>query len=398
MSTRYIRIRFSSILIALGVFAGAGILRADEVSAMWERIYGRARSIEQRVEVMTNVVERHDPVFIPFLTGVLEEINTQWRQITSTTERIEFQELTRLVVREMGELKASDGAQQIFEVIKSTEDPRLKSEAILALGKVGDPSYADDVATFLQNINLNIGVDNNQEAEVLALSCVLSLERFREPIGFTPLFFATIGWYSGISGVKQQASRVLQSLLDDPSEILRDLVILEESFGIKLAALEAEDRSTAPPDGKSLVALAALEQGLLSEPRNINETTTLAQLRLKALEVLIENESHDEDAPELFEELLQRRIDINETLTVLSALSVNRVDEAIRVLTRYLEQQNQRQSSGVVPDDYRIVRATIQALGNAENPLATEELTMVRHSDWPPAVVREANAALEKLQ
>ena len=380
---------FSCVLSAFG----------DEVTAMWTRIYGRAQTLQQQIAVMESVAERKDTTFIPFLTDLLSDLNSQQKRYNVTTERLAYETLTGLVVRAVGDLKAIEAAPYVYEVVKTATNPILKGQAIFALGKIGDPSFSDDVALILEAVNLNLDASGaDKDGEVIAYSCVLSLERFREPIGFAPLFFASIGWYSDPSQVKQRAAEAMHTILEDPTDILSDLVALEDAFDIKLAALQAEDESTAPAERKSEVAIVALRQGLLRNPRTVIQTTLLAQLRLKAMQMLIENGTADPEPVRLLEEIIYRRSETSERLTAILTLGSNRSDEAIAALIRYLKLQNERQSSGVVPDDYRVIRATIQALGNSGNPAGTEELMLVRHSEWPPAIVRDAEAALEKLR
>ncbi|MBT3276182.1 MAG: hypothetical protein HN368_23750, partial [Spirochaetales bacterium] len=221
--------------IALIFLLFTPFLFSDEVTSMWSRLYGRARGYEDRIMIMSGLIEIEDIGMVPFLGEALQDLNSARANDTSTTESMRHNELTKMIVRRLGEYRAAEYADLIFDVFKNTPDIYLKGEAILALGRTVNPDYSDDISIYLRNQNLNIGIENeDKESEVLALASVLALERFRQPVGFAPLFFASIGWYSKTSTVREQAERVLDSLVDDPTDILTDLIRLEGDFAVKL--------------------------------------------------------------------------------------------------------------------------------------------------------------------
>ncbi|MBN1686587.1 MAG: HEAT repeat domain-containing protein, partial [Spirochaetales bacterium] len=249
------------------------------------------------------------------------------------------------------------------------------------------------------NLNLNIDLESeDKDAEVLALAAVLALERFRQPVGYTPLFFASIGWYSRVSSVREQAARVLDKLVDDPTGILHGLVRLETDYTVKFEALEAAGRSGAPAAAKAAVAAEAVRQGLVNVAASAVETSTLGRLRQRGLELLIEYGPADVGVTEYLEEIISGRLDINEQLTAVAALEADGRSEAVAVLVRFLKKQNERQLSGLSPADYRVVKSVIITLGEIGDPAAFEELTMVKISNWPAALVRDAQEALDKLK
>ena len=385
-------------IVLLAVLLCAPAALADEVSAIWARLYSRTTGYEDRIMIMKGLVEIDDTSIVPFLGSSLQALNEARENDMSVTETMQHIELTKMIVRRLGELKAAEYADIIFDVFKTSDDTYLRAESAVALGRTVNPEYSDDIAVFLRNLNLNIGLEGgDKDSEVLALAAVLALERFRQPVGFTPLFFASIGWYSKLSTVRVQATRVLDSLVDDPTEILRDLLTLEGVLLVKLEALEAEARSNAPSAGKASIAAEAIRQGLINEPTVATDRSTLSIMRQRGMEVLIENGPSDPWVIEYLEEIMNRNFDINEQLTAIEALKSNGGEEAVLALIRFLKKQNERQLAGLTPADYRIVRSTIQTLGDIGNNLAFEELATVKISNWPGSIVRDADAALKKL-
>ena len=166
---------------------------ADEVSTIWSRLYIRAQGYEDRIMIMKGLVGIDDPSIVPFLGIALQELNEARENDLSVTDEMQHVTLTKMIVRRLGEFKAAEYADLIHDVFKTSNDTYLRAESAIALGRTVNPDYSDDMAVFLRNINLNIGIEaDDTDSEILALAAVLALERFRQPVGFTPLFFASI--------------------------------------------------------------------------------------------------------------------------------------------------------------------------------------------------------------
>ena len=388
-----------SLFVILLPFVSAAPLSAGESAAVWSRIYQRAESYADKLDVMTNIVGFRDRGMIPLLEQALDELVLASGNQRSVQDRARYVELTKLVVKELGNMKVEGAAARIFDVVSIVEDPLLKGEAIVALGKVGAAEYAGEIAEILKNINFNYDTGRDRRyGEIVAFACVVALERFSDPVGYLPLLFASMGWYSGMSEVKSRAERAMGAILADPTEILRDLVVNDSSFVVKLQALKAEDRSGAPAANKLDTAVAALGEGLRRSPRNAAEEIQLGQLRIQALEMIRREAMPLDRAVLLVEQVLYLNYQIDETLTAIQTLKALPGDASVQALIRFLEYQNDRYKEKIVPSDYREVNATIAALGERGSEAAKEELLMVRYTGWPNSVIRESEAALEKLE
>ena len=186
-------------------------------------------------------------------------------------------------------------------------------------------------------------------------------------------------------------------MVDDPTAILSEIIITDSNYREKQAALEAGLRSAASEEKKTVLATAALEEALRNVGKNVTQKAELGKIRQTSMSALISFKAANPGAVPLLEQLLYTEYDMNEKLTAIQTLGVNGTDDAVRALSKYLKYHNERMASGINPEDYRPVRATIQALGNTGNSLASEELFMVQHSGWANAVIREAKAALDRL-
>ena len=350
---------------------------ADPVTEAWARVYRVTETVEQRFEIMQNIVEMDNREFVPLLVQSLEELlstNTP----ESPSEQVLREKLIRMIVGELGEFKAPEAADLVYRVVEEIDDPYLRAEALIATGRVGGKEYADEIALLLRNLNLYRG-KNIEGEETLAYGCIIALERLRDPVGYVPVFVATHVGYS--KRIADLAKWALRTMVADPTDILGELVRNEADHAIRLLALEQGLASGASADRKLLLCLDAVEQGLANTPSNVAESRDLRELRIRALGGMVLLGATSLRAVDLAGEILERETDVNEWLTaidVLQALGSDQetADAAARVLTAYLEEYNDRQDAGrnASVEQLRLITATIGALGKLARPVAVPEL------------------------
>ena len=238
------------------------ILVADEVTDVWSQIYKRAKTLDQKYEIMQDIYKLDNKDFIPFLTEALDEL-FQYKRGRDLKSVQVHKKLEVLVIKKLGELKAKEAAPLIFTVVREAGDPYLKSEAILSLGKIGAVQYASSVALILKKLNIYRG-EHVQEDEAIAYSCIKALEQFKDPVGYIPILFTTTAGYS--RKVKDSAEEALSTITDDPTDILVQFIRTESSFKMKLEGLRYTLVSNAPDNRKVEVAIEALRQSLTNKP------------------------------------------------------------------------------------------------------------------------------------
>lgn len=390
----------SIVLILLIVAAG---LSANEVSAVWTRLFRRAETLSQKSNIMSSIVEQHDRDLIPVLMEALEEQVASLENTGDTTVRMQITDFTKMIIKELGSLKATEAAPYIWQIIEASNEPFLKGEAIIALGKVGARQYTNELNLLLRNLNFNLGdIQDQRKNEIVAYSLVNALERLKQPESYSPLFFASTGWYSSGSGVRAKAEESMLSILDDPTEQLMLIMKENSSYDIKLAALDAGAKSRASDVNKADLAVLALQEGLTASPQNPTETIQLKSLRVLALNVLESTSAKPEEAIPYMNKMLisyrtERLFEIDEMVDLFEAFGTFSSDESLKAQTEFLAYLTDRKSSGRVID-LRISKSSIIAIGNTGNPLGFEELTNVQYTDaWENSVKREAKNALEKL-
>ncbi len=227
------RIKNHILFILLFLLITVSLSFAGEAADVWSRLYNRAKTYEQRYEIMLNIAELEDHDLPPFLSAALNDLIVTWRNPVNSSQLTLHNQLIELIVEQLGSLKIRDSADHLFTVVKDAEDPFLKRAALIALGKVSGTAYADEIAMLLRNLNFKPGKASQAE-EVVAYGCIAALERFKEPIGYEPVFFASIGWYT--DRIKSKAVRSLEVILADPSEILGNIVKNNSIFRVKLQA------------------------------------------------------------------------------------------------------------------------------------------------------------------
>jgi len=379
-------------------------LSANEVSAVWTRLYARARTLPQKQQIMMNIIDQHNRDMVPVLTEALDQELRNLRNTAGLTDKAMQIGLMTMVVKELGRLKAGESRDLVMETVRAVQDPLLKGEAILTLGKIGAREYEEELSLMLRNLNFNMDdIENQRQNEIAAYALVRALQRMRSEAGYEAVFFASLGWYSPQSGVRQRAEEALVSMVDDPSPMLLAIILNNKDYPNKLAALRAEELSIAPEDKKAELAAAGLDEGLKYSPKNLTERGQLKALRLYAMGML-KKYPRPED-PGLLGNMNRiiklyqsdRVFDEDEMITLMETMGTFEGREPASILSDFLAYYNLRRDAGP-PDSYRIVKSLIQALGTIGDIAGLEELTMVTISEsWEASVRRDATSAIEKI-
>ncbi|OQY35449.1 MAG: hypothetical protein B6241_00675 [Spirochaetaceae bacterium 4572_59] len=380
----------SRIILLLTLFSLPFSLFAGDQSEVWTRLYRRAISFEQKEMILNNIVKLDDRAFEPVLIEALEEMNGDLQKFRGDVVlMMQWIKMTRMIVKELGELKSLDAEDQIFFVATHTDDSLLVADALIALGNIRSVKYAPEVATILRNLNFNTQQINRDNAEIEAYGAVMALQKMREPIGFEPVFYSYIGWYS--KRTKNLAGEALKYITEDPTEPIL-AIVKEADYDVKKTALFVEKESSAPADNKNKIAVLALEEGLKYQTADKIEQDELSKLRIEAMKVLIENKANDDAASPFLSEIIKRDYDVNETLYSLYALGVIGSDKAVDILSTRLALFNKRQQEGITASQKELgyIKQIIKSIGMSGNKSGSGVLAEVQFSDYTPAINRLA--------
>ena len=383
---------FLIILIIIPV--APGVILSDEVSEVWTRVYLQTKTLEQKYEVMQNIIELDNRDMIPLLIQALDDLNSQNRK-RSKSRAVLQKELKILIIKELGDLKVTEAAAVIYKTMKESQDPYSKKDALIALGEIGAKSYTSEIAKILRNLSLYRGADVSGD-DSIAYGCILALEMLKEPKGYRSVFFASLAGFS--PKVTEMAENALPNIVEDPTKILKEIMLNESSLKIKLEALKAVKRSGAPDENKIDLAVEALNLGLSISPSDVGGQSTLIEMRRTAMEMFITYEADKKEAVPLIEKTLYMNVHDSEKVFALEALRVMSNDDAANTLNRFLTHQIDREMAGVSARDNRMIIATVRAMGNANCNVGTRELMQVQYAGYPSTVVREAEKALKSLE
>lgn len=382
------------LMLSIGVYAG-------DRSEVWARMYRRSFSHDLKYSVMLNIVELNDRGMIPLLEEILaNDIIANFSNKRGVTEEKKFNDLTTLVVRELGELKAKSAAPLLYNVAIETNDPLLKADAIIALGNVRADKYVNDIAFILRNINMRPVKGKSAELEAeskVAYGCITALDRFRDIEGYSSVFFASVGWYD--QRVRFFADKVLKTIVVNPTEALIP-IIKDGTFSEKLKAINEVALCKAPTQDKATAARMALSQGFAHIPETIQEGMTLTTIRKNSIKVLYSSKSSHEDDVYLLSQSVRSGSDLEEKIYGIRTLGLNGTDAAIDALSSILSDFNEKSINGldISYSDKDVIREIIKTLGDSGNAIASGVLTEVQFSGHDTGIVRVAKEALSKLK
>ncbi len=391
-------------ILSLLLFQPALLLQATEVEAMWARLYRRAGSNEHRYQIMLNMVELDSRDLGSFYLDALEQQIADFQNIRGTDERLVSNRLTMLTLRELGRGQIAEAADAVWNMLEINADVTVMSEAARTLGRINATQYAPRLAGLLRNMNMGISpLEVDREVEAVAYNTVIALSQLREPVGFEPVFFAAEGWYSARSGVRAAAREALPQIMEDPTEILIDIMRAHSDLEVKLSALTVGLQSSASDTRRADFAARTLEHVLPLNWSTRAEQRVLIDIRTHALRAIRDLDHKSPRAiPSMARMLTQYRVDRlyneDEMLVLLEAVGTFNDDESTRALADFMRYLTERRDRGIPPDSLRIARGAVIALGNTGNPAAMEDLNMIIYSDqWEASIKREARAALGRL-
>ncbi|HAK46525.1 MAG TPA: hypothetical protein DCO79_11485 [Spirochaeta sp.] len=369
---------------------------SDELAAVWSRIYNTTPQLEAKISVMQNIIDLHDREMEPVITDALKDIVYSLDRSRSFNERQQYDDLARMMIRELGSLKAVDAAPEMYKVMQTTEDEFLRAVAIVGLGTAGARDYVDEIAEYLQYINSDIvKIENNEQRKSVIDACILALERLKHPAGFEPVFFASIGRYARESVKK--AERALKNMVADPTDLVIDIIKADNTFEIRLAALGVEERSSASPERQTEAASAAIEVSLIYNAVTPTDREYQTRTKVKSCELIRDLGVADESAVKWLGIMLNSSTNVNELVICLQALGTYSSDAAADVLAIYLAYHSDRRVSGMQYKDERAIRECINALAASGNPRGKNALMMVEYSNWSSQTIRMAKNALKDL-
>ncbi len=390
------------IIFIIMIFLMISPVFSQEEAEILKSIYDRASSYDQQYAILSTVIDRRDPGLEDFLLYAITEHQMSKETVKGFNQQYKYERLLTLMMEELGDMKTTRAAGELIRAFREADNAYVKSDAIIALGKVDAQDYAEELSLYLYKLNNGgVTIPDKQQRETAVLSLIAALENLENEHGFEPIFYVYIGNYA--REIRERAYQSLVRMLPDPSTLILKIIANEKDQEIIYQALIIEDNSNAPDAGMEKVATEALRQSMTAQPEDAREKSYQSQIRLLSAGMLkrvhfTSNEAVTYLSKILDEYIKYRTYTTDEILAILSTMSENVSDPNARALTDFLEYQTDQREAGRSVEDLRIIKATIIALGETGNSIGREELMRASYSpDWEPSVQEEARKALEKL-
>ena len=384
---------FISLLIASAFFGFAGPEEVD----VYAYLYNASVTNSAQLDILHSMVQARLTGAGEFYARALRRLVSEYKNIRSVTERDAADEQAMILSSLLGAEKYTPAAADLWLTVEAFSSPLVKAEAIMALGKIRAINYLPQVIRILESTNA-APTSDRLNGERIAFGAIIALEKYQDPSGYLPVFFAANGWYS--NRIKEQAKKSLPFIARDPTPYILEVVRGSGyNYPIKYSALETiEAAANVDTQNKVSVAVVALAEGWRFSSNDPQQRTILANMRKLSIRMINKYKTDDESIYNLLERSYSQGFDMDEKLSAISALASQKTDESAQRLSKFLMDLNaKRQSGNIRQEDEQMVRAVIPALGYAGRPIGRPALNAVVSLDWTPAVKRLAQDAIRQI-
>jgi hypothetical protein len=381
--------------ILIAAVAAAGFSATEEVQ-VYEYLYNASPTHSGQLDILQNMAEFRLTGAGEFYAKALRKLVSEYRNIRDVTEKNAADEQAMLLSALLGAEKYTQAAADLWLVVDGFAAPLVKAEAMMALGKIRATTYLPQVIRVLESTNVAPTTDR-LNGERIAFGAIIALEKYQDPSGYLPVFFASIGWYS--ERIKSQAVKSLPFIAQDPTSYMLQVVKGSAyDYPTKYSALRTIEASKVTNQNKVSVAVAALTEGWRSSTNDVQLRATLTEMRKMAIGMINRYKTEDETIYPLLERSYTQGVDTQEKLGAIMALASQGTDEAAQRLSKFLMDLNaKRVNNNIRQEEEQMVRAIIPAIGQTGRSVGRTALNAVGASNWTPAVKALADNALKQL-
>jgi hypothetical protein len=384
---------FSFLLIGLSAFGAF----ASEAMDVYTFLYEQATSPQERLAVLKSLSDQNIDGAGQLYAQALTQLLQEFPSLKTTSERDAADQSARLLAQLLGNSKYTAAAGDLWRVVENFSNPLVKADALIAMGKLRNSDYIEQIINLLNALNIK-PVSDPEAGEKIAYGAILALEKYQQPSGYLPVFFAATGWYN--KRIREQAERSLPYIQDNPEVPLASLIRSSAyTYDIKVLALQRMEASKAPADAKARVAVIALAEGWRASTMDVKQRVQLGNVRKLAIDMIRRYKTEEATVLPLLERSYKEGIDTEEKLNAVAALSAIGTDDAARLLSNFLLALNaKRKANNITQEDEQLVRAVIPALGATGKSVARPALQAVEYQDWTNYVKTLAQDALKQIK
>lgn len=385
---------FFSVLIVVVTVLG---FAAQEDVDMYTYLYNAAFNNSAQLDILQNMSEARLSGAGDFYAKALRRLLSEYKNIKDVTQRNAADEQAIILSAMLGSEKYTQAASDLWLVVDAFSSPLVKAEALMALGKIRAVNYLPQVIRVLESLNTSPTPDR-LNGERVAFGAIIALEKYQDPSGYLPVFFASIGWYS--DRIKNQALKSLPLIAKDPVPYMLEIIRgAGHDYPTKYAALMTIEAARVDIKDKVNVAVAAFHEGWRGSSTDVQQRITLADMRKMSMKMINRYRANDASIYPLLERSYISGYDMQEKLEAVATLASLGTEESAQLLSKFLmELNNKRVNDNIKQEDEQMVRAVIPAIGQTGRLLGRQALISVGASGWTPAVKKLADDAVKKLR
>jgi hypothetical protein len=383
-------------LVLTAILATGACFAAEELE-IFTYLYDAATTPTDQLGILQSVSEMRLQGIGSLYARAIARLVREYPSIRDINEKSNADELAVLLAGVLGNEKQVSAAPDLWRAVTAFPNPLVKSEAMMALGKMRATAFLPQIVQTLSDLNTRPATDR-LAGERIAFGAILALEKYQDPSGYLPVFFASTGWYS--ERIKSQATAALPLILADPTDQMLQVV---KGSGYppstKLVALRNIEAAKVSNQSKSNVAVAALTAGWTVNVADTRQRMDLVTLRKEAMTMIGKYGSNDPGVYQQLANSYNRGVDLQEKLAAIQTLTAINTEEAAAQLNNFLAALNRKQKSGgVTQEENNLVRAIIPAMGTLRKSSSRGELMTVLSSNWPAAVNTLAENAAKNIR
>ena len=371
-------------------------------------------TFHQNLETLEAVRDANLTEIGDFYHEALRYIITRLPNIRSIGDREDVEASLTIIANGLAAEEYTDAAAELWSIVQFADtvqphnDGLLMQTALIALGQLGDLTYAPHIALRLDNFNTDVisDVETRRRVQRGVVGCVNALEALGSAVGYRPVFFASNGWYD--VAIRTIARNALPNILDDPADIIIEIIrdpsivpaIKYEAFRIMLA-------SVAPDESKARVAATALNTGWIQLATDPNNQRIMREMRMVAIDTIRDMGAADDSIyvnlrRSYMNNYVSTAPDYDEIRRTISALGALASDEAVDMLLEFLGELNTRRRLGpwTTTRERQIfgwVLAAIGGTGTQSVPVRTLLTTISRSDEYTGVEQSWARDAMNRL-
>ena len=351
-----------SILAVILCFAGMAV-HAQDMSYYTREFKSTDSSFKERLTLLETVRDAGLSGLGEFYHEALKHFLLKFPDIRTNDEWTDAENSARILCNGLGEEKYTAAAPALWETadIYDVGRPRfdrgkidglIMQDALIALGNVDGKDFSPHIIERLSRFNSQTFTDQETRrfAQRGVVGCVKALEAMGDPAGYRPVFFVYVGSYDPAIRL-DIAYNALPSILDDPGEVISEIIIDPSSDPrIKLEAWKEMLKSKASGSSKAKTASVALATSFVYNTSNRVFQTNLKDMRKSAIDTIRENGVPDDSVYPNIEKAYNTAFttaspDYEEIQKILDALRTIKSEEAVGLLLKFLQELHGRRRS-----------------------------------------------------